>query len=102
MEIDSEGGKTIHLQASTKIHGLVVPTWFAVLFLVLFCAALFVLTVMHQRQSDIQTQDIERGKIIEREIRLLQLHAQAVQNTLIQNERAKLEDFPPLESPPKK
>lgn|GEM_PF-5764777 len=102
MDVQLEDGKVIRLQATTKIEGIVVPSWFAVMVGALFLAALFVIALMFNRIGDVHQQDAERGKIIEREIRLLQLHAQAVQNTLIQNGRAKLEDFPPLESPPKK
>lgn len=88
MDVDLEDTKVLRLQATTKIDGVVLPQWLAVGTGVLFLCAVILLAMMY-----------ERHRTLEREIRLLDLHIQDVENVLIRNGDAKREDFAPRPKP---
>ena len=99
MGVDLEGKKTIHLQATTKIHGIVVPAWFAVMVGALFLAALFIIGLMYQRVGEMRIDILSRDKIIEREYRIFQQHLIDVENVLVRQGVATREDLTPWATP---
>ena len=93
MERDFEDTQSVRLVATTKIEGVVLPTWLAVSVGALLVALIFVLGIVHQQQRTMAEQSAARDKLIEREYRILQLHIQDLEAAVIRANIAKRGDF---------
>src|SRR5688572_695906 len=84
---------TVHLSSDVNIRGVVIPTWVAITLscVAALSAVVVLLTVIlfkNAADSLIMSQGIQT-----KEIRVLDLHIQDVENVLIRNGLAKREDF---------
>ena len=93
--------KVIRLQANTTISGVVVPTWFATLFLAMFAASLLTLSVLYQRIGEMRIEQAARDAWANKQHELFKLHAQDIENVLIRQEQARRDDFAPWHQPAK-
>jgi hypothetical protein len=73
-----------------EIRGVVLPTWLAVLLgAMAFCGALSLVVVLQLYRGDVQR--------LEREIRVLEVHAAAIEQIMVENGQARPSDFPSWE-----
>lgn len=78
---------TQHL--TVKVEGVVIPSWLAIVFAVIMLASIIPPIL-----------SIDQDRKIERELRILQVHTQDIENVLIRRGLAKREDFAPWEAAP--
>lgn len=74
------------IQLQVKITGVVIPSWLAVVLLILAILASVSALVSWER-------GYKEQRILEREIRILQVHCQDIENVLIRQGIAGREDF---------
>jgi hypothetical protein len=104
VDAELEDTKVLRVQANTKIEGVVIPTKLAFVLVVLF-ALLFVPPIVvfykikHAEMSEIERDRTlsEAIKRLDRETRILAVHAQDIENVLIRQGVAKRDDFAPWE-----
>lgn len=103
----------VHVHHTTHIRGIVLPQWVAIILgAVAFVSALVLLSAvflfrdamatMTEKQESALADQQKATELLTKEIRLLQLHTQDVQNTLIRHGLARREDFAPWPDAEKK
>lgn len=87
-------------------HGVIMPPWLAIGMLAAFILACltFLLTVSELKSIHAEIDQLRINEIDElrREIRMLQLHAQDIENVLIRTRAAERSDFAPWPNEPRK
>lgn len=90
----------VQLDARVTIKGVVLPTWLAILGICTLFFTSMGSCALLWRAHEAESREVLRSKAVERELRLLALHIQDVENVLIRSKLAGRQDFAAWEPAP--